>query len=133
MDGASKAQIPNHLVDGKHDGPEGRLWNARLPVQQEVQSVWRTERITGNTIAPGFASLLARSRSCDGRRILPPVFHARRVGQWRTRAWPLVQRHAREQSQRLGYHCEAVDARYGNGWFRMVDADNERIRSSGRI
>ena len=53
--------------------PERDLRQHRLPVQPEVQPLRRPQREPGDTLAPGVASLLARPRSRDGRRVLPAL------------------------------------------------------------
>ena len=81
-----EADLHGHLLDRARHEPERHLRQPRLPVQPEVQPLRRPQREPRDALAPGLASLLARPRSRDGRRVLPALLQLRRLGPGRARA-----------------------------------------------
>ena len=75
-----EADLHGHLLDRARHRPERHLRQPRLPVQPEVQPLRRPQRQPGDPLASGLASVLARPRPRDGRRVLPALLQLRRLG-----------------------------------------------------
>ena len=98
--GTREAGLQPHPLDREHHGSAGPLCQYRLPVPPQVQPLCRPQRPSWHALAVRFASLLARPRSRDGRRVLPAVFRIRRLGARRADSRAVVQRHGGEQLER---------------------------------
>ena len=75
-----EAGLRDHLLDRLDDRPARDLRQYRLPVQPQVQPLRRPQRQSRHAFAAGIASLLARARPRDGRRVLPAILRIRRSG-----------------------------------------------------
>ena len=87
----------------------------------------------GIALAPGLASVLARPRPRDGRRVLPAVLQIRRLGPGRAGARPLVQRDAGRHQQHPRCQVEPARPEFTTGALGVVDADDEGVRPPGRL
>ena len=75
-----EARLQHLCLDRQCHRPGWRLRQYRLPVHQAVQPLRRHQRDPGHALAAGLASVLARPRSRDGRRVLPALLHLRHHG-----------------------------------------------------
>ena len=133
----SEARLQHLCLDRERHRPGWRLRQHRLPVHPEVQPLRRPQRDPGHAFAPRLASVLARPRSRDGRRVLPALLHVRRRGRRAsscrgsgTTPWSATTR-ARSASTRPSWTARSRAARRSGGCPRRRSSVREAGTATG--
>ena len=106
----------------------------RLSVPSRVQPLRRTQRAARHAHAAGLASVLARPRSRDGRRVLSARTSRTASGRPASRCPGLwYTGDGRQQPQRARHHGGTAHARLRVRRLGVVDADDARVRAQRRL
>ena len=127
--------LQHRPLDGEHHQPGARSSATSATSSVAKFSLYaRHQRQSRHALAAGLASVLARPRPRDGRRVLPSVLRLRCLGAGRGRC------PASGTTSMIGNNNSALDVKatqldrsFTPSALDVVDADDEGVRAQGRL